>query len=83
MEGGVVFGGGRYGGNDGPAEYCADENEEGVGFVAGVPGGEDGACWGCCHCFNLVVFFGGNLLDDLSVCLAMVYPLTPLEWELN
>lgn len=25
--GGGIFWGGRYGGNDGPAEYCADENE--------------------------------------------------------
>lgn len=31
----------------------------------------------------LYFFFGENLLDDLSVCLAMVYALTPLEWELN
>lgn len=29
------------------------------------------------------LYFWRGFLDDLSVCLAMVYPLTPLEWELN
>lgn len=33
--------------------------------------------------FQACVFFWREVLDDLSVCLAMVYPLTPLEWELN
>lgn len=32
---------------------------------------------------NLYFYFRGEFLDDLFVCLAMVYPLTPLEWELN
>lgn len=29
------------------------------------------------------LYFQRGFLDDLFVCLAMVYPLTPLEWELN
>lgn len=32
---------------------------------------------------GLYFYFRGEFLDDLSVCLAMVYALTPLEWELN
>lgn len=31
----------------------------------------------------LILYFQREFLDDLSVCLAMVYSLTPLEWELN